>query len=216
MRPDGVGTAEGLDCEPARAGCGYKDIASVDTQALKACVVALKPQILKTEAAKLAGIAKSGALMLSIAAGTSTENLHHAWGAKARIIRAMPNTPGSIGRGISALCAGKHARPADRKFAQALLAALGETLWVDHEDLIDIVTVVSGSGPAYVFLLTGFGRGGRSRGHAARAGRETRARDDRWVRRIAGRRPARTGSIAPRRDEPAWHDGSSTENPDGG
>jgi pyrroline-5-carboxylate reductase len=126
----------------------YKDIASVDTQALKACVVALKPQILKTEAAKLAGIAKSGALMLSIAAGTSTENLHHAWGAKARIIRAMPNTPGSIGRGISALCAGKHARPADRKFAQALLAALGETLWVDHEDLIDIVTVVSGSGPA--------------------------------------------------------------------
>ena len=66
----------------------------------------------------------------------------------------MPNTPGAIGRGISALYAGRNAKPADRKFARKLLAALGETLWVDHEDLIDIVTVVSGSGPAYVFLLT--------------------------------------------------------------
>jgi pyrroline-5-carboxylate reductase len=132
----------------------HKDVASVETRALKACVVALKPQILKTEAARLADIAQSGALMLSIAAGTSTATLHKAWGIKARIIRAMPNTPGAIGRGISALYAGKNARPADRKLSQKLLAALGETLWVDHEDMIDIVTVVSGSGPAYVFLLT--------------------------------------------------------------
>jgi pyrroline-5-carboxylate reductase len=66
----------------------------------------------------------------------------------------MPNTPGAIGRGISALYAGKNARRSDRKSAQRLLAPLGETLWVDHEDMIDIVTVVSGSGPAYVFLLT--------------------------------------------------------------
>jgi pyrroline-5-carboxylate reductase len=132
----------------------HKDVTDIDARALKTCVVALKPQILKTEAAKLAGIAQSGALMLSIAAGTHTKNLYKAWGAKTRIIRAMPNTPGAIGRGISALFAGKNAKPADRKFAQKLLAALGETLWVDHEDLIDIVTVVSGSGPAYVFLLT--------------------------------------------------------------
>jgi pyrroline-5-carboxylate reductase len=126
----------------------------VDTRALKVCVAALKPQILKTEAVKLARIAQSGTLMLSIAAGTSTATLYKAWGSQARIIRAMPNTPGAIGRGISALYAGRNAKPADHKFAQKLLAALGETLWVDHEDLIDIVTVVSGSGPAYVFLLT--------------------------------------------------------------
>ncbi len=132
----------------------HKDVASVDAHAVKACVIALKPQILKTEAARLANIAQSGALMLSIAAGTHTTNLYKIWGAKARIIRAMPNTPGAIGRGISALFAGKNARPADRKFAQKLLSALGETVWVDHEDMIDIVTVVSGSGPAYVFLLT--------------------------------------------------------------
>jgi pyrroline-5-carboxylate reductase len=132
----------------------HKDVMVVDTRALKVCVAALKPQILKTEAVKLARIAQSGTLMLSIAAGTSTATLYKAWGSQARIIRAMPNTPGAIGRGISALYAGRNAKPADHKFAQKLLAALGETLWVYHEDLIDIVTVVSGSGPAYVFLLT--------------------------------------------------------------
>jgi pyrroline-5-carboxylate reductase len=132
----------------------HKDIANVDTRVLKACVVALKPQILKSEAARLANIAQSGTLMLSIAAGTSTASLYKAWGSQARIVRAMPNTPGAIGRGISALFAGKNARPADRKFSQALLAALGEIVWVAHEDMIDIVTAVSGSGPAYVFLLT--------------------------------------------------------------
>jgi len=131
----------------------HKDVPTTDTRALKACVVALKPQILKTEAARLADIAQSGALMLSIAAGTSTASLQKVWGKGARIIRAMPNTPGAIGRGISALYAGKNARPSDCKLAQALLAALGETVWVAHEDMIDIVTAVSGSGPAYVFLL---------------------------------------------------------------
>jgi pyrroline-5-carboxylate reductase len=131
----------------------HKDVTSVDARALKVCVVALKPQVLKTEAAKLTKIAGAGALMLSIAAGTGTASLHKAWGPKVRIIRAMPNTPGAIGRGICALYSGKNARPGDRKFAQKLLAALGETLWVDHEDMIDIVTAVSGSGPAYVFLL---------------------------------------------------------------
>jgi pyrroline-5-carboxylate reductase len=131
----------------------HHSVGDADTRALKACVVALKPQILKTEAARLAHIAQSGALMLSIAAGTGTASLHAAWGKSARIVRAMPNTPGAIGRGISALYAGNNARPADRKFAQRLLAALGETVWVDHEDMIDIVTAVSGSGPAYVFLM---------------------------------------------------------------
>ena len=131
----------------------HKNIADADTHAPRACVVALKPQILKTEAARLAAIAKSGTLMLSIAAGTGTATLHKAWGANARIIRAMPNTPGAIGRGISALYARRNAKAADRKLAQTLLAVLGESVWVGHEDMIDIVTAVSGSGPAYVFLL---------------------------------------------------------------
>ena len=117
------------------------------------CVVAIKPQVLKGEAAALASFAASGALMLSIAAGTSIEALSKAWGKKARIIRAMPNTPGAIGAGITGLYAARGVTPAERKRAVALLSALGQTEWVAKEELIDSVTAVSGSGPAYLFLM---------------------------------------------------------------
>ncbi|HSZ74622.1 MAG TPA: pyrroline-5-carboxylate reductase [Rhizomicrobium sp.] len=118
----------------------------------RVCVVALKPQILKTEMESLRGIAEH-ALMISIAAGTTTKALASAWGRKARIVRAMPNTPGAVGRGITALYASTNVNAKDRVLAEKLLAALGETLWVKKESLIDSVTAVSGSGPAYVFLL---------------------------------------------------------------
>lgn len=117
------------------------------------CVVAIKPQVLKDEAPLLAGFAQAGALMISIAAGSSVEGLLQAWGKKARIIRAMPNTPGAIGAGITGLYAAKGVSPADRKRAVSLLSALGETVWVAREELIDSVTAVSGSGPAYLFLM---------------------------------------------------------------
>jgi pyrroline-5-carboxylate reductase len=117
------------------------------------CVVAIKPQVLKGEAATLAGFAQSGALMISIAAGTSIGALTGAWGKKARIIRAMPNTPGAIGQGITGVFAAKGVTAADKKRAGSLLAALGEILWVSKEALIDSVTAVSGSGPAYLFLM---------------------------------------------------------------
>ena len=125
----------------------------VKAKRIDACIVAIKPQVLKGEAPALAAIAQSGTLMLSIAAGTSVAALQTAWGKKARIIRAMPNTPGAIGSGITGLYAAKSATAADRRKADALLSALGETLWVKSEDLIDSVTAVSGSGPAYVFHL---------------------------------------------------------------
>jgi pyrroline-5-carboxylate reductase len=117
------------------------------------CVVALKPQVLKTEAARLKPVADGGALMISIAAGTTIKSLAKAWGSKARIVRAMPNLPGQIGKGISALYAGPNTDAKDKTIATALLAALGQTVWVAREGLIDSVTAVSGSGPAYVFLL---------------------------------------------------------------
>jgi pyrroline-5-carboxylate reductase len=93
------------------------------------------------------------ALMISIAAGTSIAALRGAWGAKARIIRAMPNTPGSIGQGITGLYAAKGVGAKDKTRADALLKALGQTVWVTSEELIDSVTALSGSGPAYVFHL---------------------------------------------------------------
>ena len=117
------------------------------------CVVAIKPQVLKGEAATLAEFAQGGALMISIAAGTSIAALTQAWGHKARIIRAMPNTPGAIGQGITGIYAAKGVTAADKKRATSLLAALGETVWVAKEELIDSVTAVSGSGPAYLFLM---------------------------------------------------------------
>jgi pyrroline-5-carboxylate reductase len=127
--------------------------ASIDTVRARACVVALKPQILAAEAAQLKPIAESGALMISIAAGATIKTLAKAWGTKARIVRAMPNTPGAIGRGITALYAAKGTTAKDEALAGQLLAALGETVWVKTETDIDVVTAVSGSGPAYVFLL---------------------------------------------------------------
>jgi pyrroline-5-carboxylate reductase len=117
------------------------------------CVVAIKPQVLKGEAQALASFAQAGALMISIAAGTSVAALATAWGKKARIIRAMPNTPGSIGHGITGIYAAKGATVADKKRAVSLLSALGQTEWVAKEALIDSVTAVSGSGPAYLFLM---------------------------------------------------------------
>ncbi|HWX90529.1 MAG TPA: NAD(P)-binding domain-containing protein, partial [Rhizomicrobium sp.] len=97
------------------------------------CVVAIKPQVLKGEAPALAEFAARGALMISIAAGTSVAALTKAWGKKARIIRAMPNIPGAIGAGITGLYAAKGTTAADRKRAVSLLAALGETVWVGKE-----------------------------------------------------------------------------------
>jgi pyrroline-5-carboxylate reductase len=131
----------------------FANASAIASLRARACVVALKPQILKTEIGALAPIAQSGALMLSIAAGTGIEAMKSAWGRDARIMRAMPNTPGAIGRGITALYAGKRTTRADHGLAVKLLAALGETAWVEREADIDAVTAVSGSGPAYVFLL---------------------------------------------------------------
>jgi pyrroline-5-carboxylate reductase len=117
------------------------------------CVVALKPQILQMEASNLRRFARPGTLMLSIAAGTSIAALRKAWGRESVIVRAMPNTPGAIGHGISVLYAPLRTPARYRTRSAELLAGLGETLWVGRETLIDAVTAVSGSGPAYVFLL---------------------------------------------------------------
>lgn len=119
-----------------------------------ACVIAVKPQVLRTMADTLAGIAGSGALMLSVAAGIPCAFLQQNWGAAARIVRAMPNTPGAIGHGATGLYAAPSATDADKTLAEKLICALGVTVWVEREDLIDAVIGIAGSAPAYVFALT--------------------------------------------------------------
>jgi pyrroline-5-carboxylate reductase len=119
----------------------------------RAVVIALKPQIIKSEAALLRQIGTSGPLVVSVAAGITTDFLRRGMGPKSAIVRTVPNTPGAIGKGITALYAPAATANSDRTLARALMAPLGETLWFDDESALDAVTALSGSGPAYVFLL---------------------------------------------------------------
>lgn len=119
----------------------------------RVAVLAVKPQILDGVLEKLAPRLGPGTLVLSIAAGKTIEGLAARLGAPRPIVRAMPNTPAAIGRGMSVLVANDAATPAQNALAEALLAAVGVVEWVGDEALLDAVTAVSGSGPAYVFLL---------------------------------------------------------------
>jgi pyrroline-5-carboxylate reductase len=117
-----------------------------------AVVFAVKPQSLDQVAPHYRGFSGRSAF-LSIAAGKTLGYFARNLGTEAAIVRAMPNTPAAIGRGISVACAGPRADADDRALCGALLEAVGEVAWVEDESLIDAVTAVSGSGPAYVFLL---------------------------------------------------------------
>jgi pyrroline-5-carboxylate reductase len=115
-------------------------------------VLAVKPQVLPDVLKALAGRLSPAARVLSIAAGIRTAKIEDALGGAPRVVRAMPNTPALVGRGASALCAGRHARPADLDEAERLLSAVGLVVRVGEDDM-DAVTALSGSGPAYVFVL---------------------------------------------------------------
>lgn len=117
-----------------------------------AVVIAVKPQMMAAAAPSVAPLAGPSTLMLSIAAGTPIAYFESLFGAAAPIVRAMPNTPAAVGRGISALVANGPGQ-AFLPLAEALLAAVGETARLTREEQIDAVTAVSGSGPAYVFHL---------------------------------------------------------------
>jgi pyrroline-5-carboxylate reductase len=128
--------------------------ASLDPKfAPEAIVLAVKPQMMATVLADYRRFAAGKTLWLSIAAGSTLGFFARALGDVAAVVRAMPNTPAAVGRGISIACAGPRVTPMQRAAAERLLAAVGEVAWVDDEPLIDAVTAVSGSGPAYVFLL---------------------------------------------------------------
>ncbi len=117
-------------------------------------VLAVKPQVMDRALASLAAVARrQGVLFLSIAAGRTIGSLAKHLGADTPIVRAMPNTPAAIGRGMQVACASSRVDAAMRGRAEALLAAVGEVAWIEDEALMDAVTAVSGSGPAYVFLL---------------------------------------------------------------
>ena len=130
---------QGVRLNPSAAG-------AIDT-----IVLAVKPQSFRDAGAKLKPLIAPSTLVVSIMAGTTIASISEVCGGA--VVRAMPNTPAAIGRGITVAVAAQDVSPAQRAVADALLRATGSVEWVDDEPLMDAVTAVSGSGPAYVFLL---------------------------------------------------------------
>jgi pyrroline-5-carboxylate reductase len=132
----------------------HKDAAELSgAVAPDAVVFAVKPQVFDDVVPAYRRWAGPATVFMSIAAGKTISGMTRHLGPDAAIVRAMPNTPAAIGRAISVACANPHVGAAQRRLCEGLLAAIGESAWVDDEGLMDAVTAVSGSGPAYVFLL---------------------------------------------------------------
>lgn len=125
--------------------------AASDVGAVATMLVAVKPQTFAGAAPALRSYAGPSTLVVSVMAGTPIAALAAQIGG--HVVRAMPNTPAAIGRGITVAVAADDVTPQQRATADALLRATGAVEWVEDESLIDAVTAVSGSGPAYVFLL---------------------------------------------------------------
>jgi pyrroline-5-carboxylate reductase len=151
-----------LVVEPAGAPLGIGSVAKVDwyTAAEQvpadvtpdAVVLAVKPQVVDAVLPTYRRWACPETVFLSIVAGKTLAGLSQPLG-RAAIVRTMPNTPAAIGRGITVACANALVISKQRRLCDRLLAAIGESAWVEDELLMDAVTAVSGSGPAYVFLL---------------------------------------------------------------
>jgi pyrroline-5-carboxylate reductase len=137
----GALAAKGIRLNPAP-----KDVGAAAT-----LVVALKPQSFREAGSALKTFAGPATLVVSIMAGTTIASISEICGGS--VVRAMPNTPAAIGRGITVAVAANNVSAQQRAVADALLRATGAVEWVDDESLMDAVTAVSGSGPAYVFLL---------------------------------------------------------------
>lgn len=117
-------------------------------------VVAVKPQMMDDVFPALAKLAGPTTVVLSIAAGKSIASFEKHLLAHAAVVRAMPNTPAAIGRGVTGAVGNLHMTASQKTLCDELLRAVGDVVWLKDESLIDAVTAVSGSGPAYVFLLT--------------------------------------------------------------
>lgn len=117
----------------------------------KVVIFAVKPQVMRDVVPDYSRFKNEGAAFVSIAAGTPISTFEELLGADAPIVRCMPNTPAAIGKGMLVLFANNNITPEQNEFVQDLLSANGAIATIDSEDLMDAVTAVSGSGPAYVF-----------------------------------------------------------------
>ena len=116
-------------------------------------VIAVKPQLMDAVFPAVARLAGPETVVLSVAAGKTVASFEKHLARRAPVVRSIPNTPASVGRGITAAFANAHVTPQQKALCDKLLSAVGAVGWVNDESLIDAATAVSGSGPAYVFLL---------------------------------------------------------------
>ena len=159
----GMAVSDVIVAEPSEAArpksAGVRCVASSSevTETPEIVVLAVKPQSMDgvlPDLRRFAGPgAERGAVFLSIAAGKTLRYFTGHLGATARIVRSMPNTPAAVRQGITVATPSEGVSAAERQRCHALLEAVGQVLWVDDEALLDPVTALSGSGPAYVFLL---------------------------------------------------------------
>lgn len=142
-------SAELIRAHNLSCGASFSDLKTAPSVIL----AAVKPQVMDAvfpAAAKLAG---PETLTLSIAAGRTIASFEQYLAEGSAVVRAMPNTPAAIGHGITVCCANAATRPEQRELTTALMSAVGDVAWVEDEALMNAVTAVSGSGPAYVFHL---------------------------------------------------------------
>ncbi|MFC4272833.1 pyrroline-5-carboxylate reductase [Sneathiella chungangensis] len=116
-------------------------------------VLAVKPQIITDVLPIFRAFAEKGSLVVSIAAGTRLATFEAAFGESAAIVRAMPNTPAAVHQGMIVCCPNGHVSSAQKSDCDRLMRAIGEVAWIEDEELMDAVTGLSGSGPAYVFYM---------------------------------------------------------------
>lgn len=150
-----ITVAEPLDTQRARLTAEFAvNVEESAAEALHADVIvlAVKPQVMRQVLSAWPAL-DAGACVLSIAAGIRARDISRWLRGHGAVVRAMPNTPALVGAGIAGLYALPGASAAQRHQAESILAAVGDVVWVDDEGLIDAVTAISGSGPAYVFLL---------------------------------------------------------------
>lgn len=134
---------------------GVKCAEQYDLPAKPAVIIlAVKPQIMDAVLPAVAGNIGPDTVVLSIAAGRTISSIAKHFEATSAIVRSMPNTPAAIGRGITAAFGNANTSEAQKTLCTDLLTAAGEVVWLQHEEEMDAVTAVSGSGPAYVFYLT--------------------------------------------------------------
>jgi pyrroline-5-carboxylate reductase len=154
VKPGAISVVEQVAAARGKLAARYRIRASAApdarTAAADTVLLAVKPQDMRAAAAPLAGSLR-GKLVISIAAGIRLKDLSRWLGGHAKLVRCMPNTPALIGAGITGLYAPPGVSAAEKRRAERILGAVGAVVWVHDESLLDPVTAVSASGPAYVF-----------------------------------------------------------------